>query len=344
MLSGQVGAVMWSSVASFVATLMPGLSGIDTCRQIKSAPTVRDTPLIVLTSHDGRDAMIDGLTAGADDFVSKASGRDVPSARIQAQIRRRKFADEHRHYRERVLRSEREATEARAAQELAETRAALAGELELANRELSAANRELEAFSYSVSHDLRAPLRAINGLASARETIDVSAMATELVDELVRRDPDRVVEVAVAPRLTVHADRRLFRVMLDNLLGNAWKFTARGPAAKIEIGLANGALSVRDNGVGFDRKQAEHMFRPFERRHAESEFQGTGIGLATVHRIVERHHGKIWAESGVGAGATFYVQLTAGVTDHRCPRARWSSSSASSSCRGAIRTTCPDGR
>ena len=337
--------------------VMPGLSGIDTCRQIKAAPSVRDTPLIVLTSHDGRDAMIDGLAAGADDFVSKSSGREVLSARIQAHIRRRKFADEHRHFRTRLLRSEREAAEARAAQELAETRAALAEQLEQSNAELSAANRELEAFSYSVSHDLRAPLRAINGFATAlfedldvrldetnrgdfqrvfaatarmgeqidsllelsrisrlaivHEPIDVSAIATAVAQELQQRDPERSVEVVIAPGLGAIGDRRLVRSVFDNLLGNAWKFTARVPLPRIEVGRDTHGLFVRDNGAGFDAASSERLFRPFQRFHSESDFPGTGIGLATVRRIVERHHGRIWAESAVGAGATFYFTLSA---------------------------------
>jgi DNA-binding response OmpR family regulator len=337
--------------------VMPGLSGIDTCRQIKAAPSVRDTPLIVLTSHDSRDAMIDGLAAGADDFVSKSSGREVLSARIQAQIRRRKFDDEHRHFRTRLLRSEREAAEARAAQELAETRAALAEQLEQTNAELSAANRELEAFSYSVSHDLRAPLRAINGFATAlvedldtrlddkdrahfqrvfaatlrmgelidsllelsrigrvaleREPIDVSAIASAVALELEQREPARSVEVVIAPGLVASADRRLVRSVFDNLLGNAWKFTARAPHPRIEVARDARGLFVRDNGIGFDSAGAERLFRPFQRFHAEAEFPGTGIGLATVRRIVERHRGRVWAESAVGAGATFYFTLPA---------------------------------
>jgi two-component system, NtrC family, sensor kinase len=345
--------------------VMPGLSGIETCRRIKAAPAVRDTPLIALTSHDGRDAMIEVLAAGADDFVSKASGHDVLGARVKAQIRRKQFTDEHRRVREKLLRSEHEAVEARAAREHAETRAALAeqlsrtnAELEATNRDLAAANRELEAFAYSVSHDLRAPLRAIRSFTQALEEdagerleaesrdhlrrvvaatgrmadlidallelsrvsraelgrvrVDLAVIAAALVDELRVRDPGRTVEIVIGPDLVAEADPRLARVLLDNLLGNAWKFTSKTERARIELGVddRSGARTfyVRDNGAGFDMAHAANLFAPFQRLHG-AEFQGTGIGLATVRRIVERHRGRIWAESAVGAGATILFTL-----------------------------------
>ena len=335
--------------------LMPGLSGAETCERIKSAPAVRDIPLIMLTALDGREAMIDGLAAGADDFISKASGLDVLKARVQAQIRRKQFEDEHRHVREQLLRSEHEATEARAARALAETQAALAQHLERSNASLAAANQELEAFSYSVSHDLRAPLRSIDGFARMlheelgdklddkcrgylgrvraatgrmsdlieallelsrisrapldASTVDLSAIAGQVVDELRRREPGRAVEVTVAAGLTASADARLVRVVLDNLLGNAWKFTAGRPDARIEIGRGEAGFFVRDNGAGFDMAYAARLFAPFQRLHSEAEFAGTGVGLATVRRIVERHGGKISGDSAVGRGATFYFTL-----------------------------------
>jgi two-component system NtrC family sensor kinase len=353
--------------------LMPGLSGAETCARIKAAPIVRDIPLIMLTSLEGREAMIDGFSAGADDFISKSSGLDVLKARVQAQIRRKQFEDEHRSVREQLLRSEHEAAEARAARELAATRATLVEELERtngelatanrdladSNRELAIANRELEAFSYSVSHDLRGPLRSIDAFTRAldedagdrlddtsrshlrrvlaatgqmsdlidallalsrisraqlmRSDVDLSAAASEVIDELRRREPERGVDAVVACDLRGHADPKLMRALFDNLLGNAWKFTSRRDRARVEVGTVAGGgeriYFVRDNGAGFDMAHAEQLFAPFHRLHSDAEFTGTGIGLATVHRIIERHGGRIWAESTVGEGATFYFTL-----------------------------------
>jgi PAS domain S-box-containing protein len=225
--------------------------------------------------------------------------------------------------------------------------------------ELEAAHRELEAFSYSVSHDLRAPLRAIDGFSQAlledcepqldergkdylrriraatrrmgeliddllalsrvtrqemrRERVDLSALARSVVAQLRRLEPARRVEVVIADGLEAEGDAHLLRLVLENLLGNAWKFTAREPEARIEFGaLDEGgrtAFFVRDNGVGFDMAYAHKLFAPFQRLHALSDFPGTGIGLATVHRVVARHGGRVWAVGEEGKGATFFFTL-----------------------------------
>jgi two-component system NtrC family sensor kinase len=332
---------------------MAGIGGIETCRRLKGSPSVRETPLIILTASEQRDAVLEGLSAGADDFVSKASGFDVLSARIQAQIRRKQIEDEQRKVREQLLRSELDAAEARAASALVETRAAMAEELERTNNDLAEANRELEAFSYTVSHDLRAPLRTISAFTHAiiedfgdrvddkardhirrvlaassrmsdlidallelsrisrapigRHRVDLSQLAMIVLDELARRDPARAVGLDIAPGLIVDADGRLMRILLDNLLGNAWKFTSHVHPGRIELGreqeLGDPVYFVRDNGAGFDMSQADRLFMPFQRLHLDGEFSGTGIGLATVRRIVERHGGKIWAEGSIGGGA-----------------------------------------
>ncbi len=226
-------------------------------------------------------------------------------------------------------------------------------------RQLEATNRELESFSYSVSHDLRAPLRAIDGFSDlllrgyreqldetgrnyldrvrrnahrmrqliedllklsrlgrgrlSRSRVDLSALAHQTLAELALNDPVRTVESQILGGLVVEGDRGLLQAVMENLLANAWKFTRPSQPARIEVGLApceqGGALFIRDNGVGFDMHYATKLFTPFQRLHCEQEFEGNGIGLATVMRIVQRHEGALWAEAQPGAGATFYVHL-----------------------------------
>ncbi|MBA4388498.1 MAG: hypothetical protein C0404_10990, partial [Verrucomicrobia bacterium] len=225
--------------------------------------------------------------------------------------------------------------------------------------ELEAANRELEAFSYSVSHDLRAPLRAIDGFSQAiledyagklddqgrdylnrlrlssqrmaqliddllklsrvtrsemcREVVDLSAMVRKRFLELQNSEPGRLVEFAIAPRVQVNGDRNLLAVVMENLLHNAWKYTGKHPSAHIEFGVTEKdgktVYFVKDDGAGFDMKYKDKLFAPFQRLHAVADFPGTGIGLATIQRIVRRHGGEIWAEAHVEKGATFFFTL-----------------------------------
>jgi two-component system, NtrC family, sensor kinase len=338
---------------------MAGLGGVETCRLIKQDPALRDVPLLIITATEQRDAVIEGLAAGADDFVSKASGFDVLSARVQAQLRRKQIEDEQRRVREALLRSELDASEARAARELAEARAAMAEELARSNVELARSNRELEAFSYSVSHDLREPLRTIGAFTHAlaedlgdklagksldhlrrvlaaasrmsdlidallelarisgtplvRHRVELGPLAHVVVDELRRRDPERRVDISIAPDLVVAGDGRQLRILLDNLLGNAWKFTSQRACAHISVGreilAGESVFYVDDNGVGFDMAQADRLFEPFHRLHSEAGLQGTGIGLATARRIVERHGGRIWAQGRLGDGAKLFFTI-----------------------------------
>jgi PAS domain S-box-containing protein len=221
------------------------------------------------------------------------------------------------------------------------------------------ANRELEAFSYSVAHDLRAPLRGMNGFAQVllntyndkldaegqdwlreillnakkmgdlidgllslarvtrselkRERVDLSRIVRDSAARLRASEPQRTTAVDVQADLHADVDPRLARALIENLLGNAWKFTAKAPAGRIEFGSrekdGGPAFFVRDNGAGFDMAFASKLFAPFQRLHTADEFPGTGIGLATVQRIVHRHGGRNWAEGAVDAGATFYFTL-----------------------------------
>jgi DNA-binding response OmpR family regulator len=344
--------------------IMPGLSGQETCLRIKANPAWRDIPLLLLTASQERQDVLDGIQAGADDYIIKSEDFNVLKARLKAQLRRRQFEDENRVFRERILRQEIEALEMQAVKELAESRAAHITDLEEKNRELSRAReealalaKELESFSYSVSHDLRAPLRSIDGFSlalmeddadrldeiglghlrriraatlrmgqliddmlglakvsrkeMAPDDLDLSDIARRIVEELAARDPGRVVRLDIQPGMRLKGDAGLVGILLENLLNNAWKFTKGRDGARIEFfaeTLPEGppVYTVRDNGAGFDMAYAHKLFGVFQRLHAASEFPGTGVGLATVSRIVGRHHGRIWAEGSPNEGAAFH--------------------------------------
>lgn len=227
--------------------------------------------------------------------------------------------------------------------------------------DLNAMNQELESFSYSVSHDLRAPLRTIDGFSQAiledcgeqldadgkrylsrvregsqqmaqliddmlnlsrltrgslnKQTVDLSAIVSLIAEDLKRQEPQRQVTFVIESGLYAEADRRLIQAVLENLLGNAWKFTSHHATARIEFGRADFTADekpvffVGDDGAGFDMQYADKLFGTFQRLHNATEFSGTGVGLATVQRVIQRHGGKIWAESAVEAGATFYFTL-----------------------------------
>jgi signal transduction histidine kinase len=142
-----------------------------------------------------------------------------------------------------------------------------------------------------------------------RGAFDLAQSAREILDELRAADPARDVEIVIPAQLPANGDVRLVRVVLENLLRNAWKFTSKRPAARIEVGAADGAFFVRDNGAGFDPARASKLFVPFQRMHTNAEFEGTGIGLATAQRVIARHGGRIWADSAPDQGATFSFTL-----------------------------------
>ncbi len=316
---------------------MPGMDGFEAAQLIRQRPRSELTPIIFVTALDRVETdMGRGYDLGAVDFVFAPVVPAIMRAKVTVFVELYKAQQELRRYRTQLERLVQERTTA-----------------------LTAINRELEAFSYSVSHDLRAPLLSFNGLNRTllddygdaldprakdylqrmrlasermtsvfdglqtlfrltsgeihREPCDISALADEVVNEMRAANPSRKVETEIASGMTASADPRLARILLTNLISNAFKFTSKQPVARIEIGseIVDGdtRLFVRDNGVGFDMIYAHKLFGAFQRLHSQSEFPGAGIGLATVRRIVNRHGGRTWAEGAVGEGATFYFVL-----------------------------------
>jgi len=327
-----------------------GDDGRETCRLIKEVPKIGETPLVMTGEHD--EEMLACLAAGADDYVRSADGPEALRAHVRTQIRRKQSHDESRRIREELMRRELDSAGERAARQLAETQAAMVEELEWRNR-------ELEAFSGSVSHDLRGPLQIISSFAEAmlddgeeplsaqaqhrvrrihaaagrmadlvesllilarasrgelrRGRFDLTAIAGQVIKEVEAHEPARHVAFTVHPAMTADADEGLVRVILENLINNAFKFTRNAERPVIEVGWTgagpNARYFVRDNGAGFPSGKSAELFRPFARLHSAEDFPGTGIGLTTVSRAVERHGGEIWAEGEDGLGATFWFTL-----------------------------------
>ena len=301
--------------------MMPRLDGLGLVRKLREDPSTASLPIILLSARAGEDSAIVGLDVGADDYLMKPFSAPELLARVRTHV------------------------------ELSRVRRDLITELERTNR-------ELDAFSYSVSHDLRAPLRAVNGFAQILEedyskvldsqgkahiericqgarrmntliddllalsriarapvssaNVDLSELAMAVVADLRQDQPQREVDVEIDARMIARGDRSLLRIALVNLLGNAWKYTSRRENPTVEFRRHPGTedtFFVRDNGAGFDMAHAGALFAPFQRFHSASEFEGTGIGLATVQRIIARHHGSVWAEAEPNRGATFFFSL-----------------------------------
>ena len=330
-LDGSDGlAAALSSSPDLILTdlMMPGVGGEELVHEVRARSELHGVPIVLLTARADDDLRLKLLREGAQDYLTKPFSADELRARVGNLVTLKLAQD--------VLREAKVAAET--------------------------ANRELEAFSYSVSHDLRAPLRALDGysrllledhaerlddggkdylerigaearrmgrliddlLALSRVTraeisrakVDLSGIAHGIVERLRAADQERAVDVKLDDDLMTNGDERLLQIALENLLNNAWKFTRKRDGARIEIGRTRlsgeAVFFIRDNGAGFDMAYANKLFGAFQRLHNDREFEGTGIGLATVQRIVDRHGGRVWAEGAVGEGASFYFTLPAG--------------------------------
>ncbi|HEX2673754.1 MAG TPA: ATP-binding protein [Polyangiaceae bacterium] len=321
------GQAALDAIASFQPDLlltdvmMPRLDGLQLLRAVRGDLRTRQLPVIFLSARAGEEAALEGIEAGADDYLVKPFAARELLARVRTHV------------------------------ELSRARRDWAAHLEQTNQ-------ELEAFSYSVSHDLRTPLRAIDGFSQAilvhksgqldeegkqylarvrkaasrmgelidellalsrvsraplrRQNTSLTALAERLVREQRERQPAHPVNFEAEPNLVVHADARLLEILLEKLLENSWKFTARRSDARVRVGRVTAdtpTFYVADNGAGFDQTYAHRLFQPFQRLHTDADFPGTGIGLAIVQRIVARHGGRICAEGREGQGATFYFSV-----------------------------------
>ena len=320
----EVDSLVRSSTPDLVLLdlVMPYRNGFEIMQDLRdlALPEPRP-PVLVLTALDDSATREKALSSGASDFLGK------PFHSAEALLRIRNLLETRLVYRR----------------------------LQAQNDALQQANRYLDLFAYSVSHDLRRPLRAINGFTQIvlaqpgsqlgsesadylrrvveaghemddmvtallgmsriiradlrREEVDLSAMAARIAEGCRTSEPDRVADFDIGPGIMAMGDPHLLHSALDNLINNAWKFTRGRSRTEIAFGQNGAAYYVRDNGVGFDPEYAGKLFVPFQRLHSQAEFEGTGIGLATVERIIHRHGGRVWAESTVGAGATFFFTL-----------------------------------
>jgi two-component system, sensor histidine kinase and response regulator len=344
-------ALKWLLTHEFAVILldvkMPEMDGFETATLIHQRDKSRHTPIIFLTAAETSEAQaVRGYAVGAVDYLVKPVVPEFVRSKVSVFVELAKKTELLRRQTRLLQESEQEA------RELAAARADLVRDLEHKNRELESFSyavshdlraplRRIESFARALTESQADTLDAtgVRFLDRIREAsqqmsqliddvlhlsrltraelrdqeLDLSAIVSMILDRFKEAEPERPVEVKIRPGVTATGDAQLLQVALHNLLENAWKFTGKQPAARIEFGVTNIASEptffVRDNGAGFDMSYVERLFGPFQRLHLTSEFPGTGIGLATVQRIIHRHGGRVWAEGTVGQGATFHFTI-----------------------------------
>ncbi len=357
--------------------IMPGMDGYELCRRVKENPATATIPVILLTSLQDPNDIIRGLQAGADNFITKPYDEKYLLSRIEhllsnIDLGKNGFQQENTNPISLRYRGEEfKITSGRrqildllvsvydTAIQRNEELTAIKIELEETNRSLVQANEDLDAFSRTVSHDLKSPLAVIIGFTSAildnpetsvnedeksyiqfihesalemtqlikdllsfsqsgrldlqEEELNLSDIANDILGGILLRYPESSPKVTIEADLKARADNKLMRVVLDNLLGNAVKYSSKVESPEIVFGkkeyFGKDLFFVKDNGAGFNMAKADKLFQPFVRLHSGLEYSGTGVGLSTVKRIIEKHGGEIWAESEEGKGATFFFTL-----------------------------------
>jgi signal transduction histidine kinase len=335
--------------------MMPGIDGYEVARILKDAPLTSDIPIILLTALSERGARLAGLNAGAEEFLTKPVDRTELGLRVRNLLRLKALGDFQKQcqteclrlnvvledrVRERTAQLENanrdlEAFSWSVAHDLRTPLGTIAGFSSMLDRDLAKlalsdrAAHYLARIKASVLHmstliDAMLGLAQLSRASLRQEAVDLSALARELMNACLEREPDRAAVLDIEPGMTAQGDSRLLRQVLDNLLGNAWKFTSQQAVARIGFGHVEGpdgksTYAVSDNGAGFDMAHAGKLFGAFQRLHTQADFAGTGIGLATVQRIVARHGGRIWAEAAPGRGAAFFFTLPGPATNQARP-------------------------
>jgi two-component system sensor histidine kinase/response regulator len=326
---------------------MPDMDGFETATLIRERDKSRHTPIIFLTAADqSQTQAVRGYAVGAVDYLVKPVVPEFVRSKVAVFVELAKKNELLRRQTQLLQESEQDA------RDLAEARAELVRDLEHKNRELESFSyavshdlraplRRIESFSRAVQDSQAGRLdesgrRFLDRVREAsqqmsqliddvlylsrvtraemrEQEVDLSGLVALLLGRMAEAEPGRQVEIRIRPGVTVTADGQLLRIALENLLENAWKFTGRTPAPRIEFGMTNvggePTYFIRDNGAGFDMAYADRLFGPFQRLHLASEFPGTGVGLATVQRVIHRHGGRVWAEGTPGQGATFHFTL-----------------------------------